>query len=42
MMRDRFLAETAMPVLLKPFAVVDLQQVTRQMIAEYRREPERA
>ena len=34
----RFLAETAVPLLLKPFALVDLQQVTRQVLAEHRRE----
>jgi len=28
----RFLAETAAPVLAQPFALVDLQQVTRQML----------
>jgi len=39
---ESFLAETAVPILLKPFALVDLQQVTRQMLAEPRREPERA
>jgi len=38
----RFLAETAVPVLSKPFALVDLQQVTRRVLAAHRREPERA
>jgi len=39
---ESFLAETAARVLLKPFALVDLQQVTRQVVAEPRRESERA
>ena len=39
---QRFLAETAVPVLLKPFALVKLQQVAHQMLVEHRREPERA
>jgi CheY-like chemotaxis protein len=38
----RFLAETAVAVLAKPFALVDLQRVTRQMLSAHRREPERA
>ena len=38
----RFLAETAVPVLLKPFTLVDLQRFTRQVLAARRREPERA
>jgi len=38
----RFLAETAVPVLSKPFALVDLQQVTRRVLAAHRRWPERA
>ncbi len=37
-----FLAETAVPVLSKPFSLVDLQQVTRRVLAAHRREPERA
>jgi CheY-like chemotaxis protein len=37
-----FLAETAVPVLSKPFTLVDLQQVTRRVLAAHRREPERA
>src|SRR5712692_5465553 len=38
----RFLAETAVPVLSKPFALVDLEEVTRRVLAAHRREPERA
>ena len=38
----RFLAETAVPVLSKPFTLVDLQQAARRMLAAHRREPERA
>ena len=37
-----FLAETAVPVLAKPFALVDLQQVIRRVLAAHRHEPERA
>jgi DNA-binding NtrC family response regulator len=39
---ESFLTETAVPILLKPFALVDLQQVTRRVLAEPRRERERA
>jgi len=38
----RFFAETAVPVLSKPFTLVDLQQVTRRVLAAHRREPDRA
>ncbi len=38
----RFLAETAVPVLSKPFALVDLQQVARRVLAARRDGPERA
>jgi CheY-like chemotaxis protein len=37
-----FLAETGVSVLSKPFALVDLQQITRRVLAAHRREPERA
>ena len=36
----RFLAETAVPVLLKPFALVELRKIAHQMLVEHRREPE--
>lgn len=39
---ESFLAETAVRVLLKPFTLVDLQRLTREMLAERRREPEQA
>ena len=38
----RFLAETPVPFLLKPFVLVDLLRVTRQVLAAHRREPEQA
>ena len=38
----RFLAETAAPVLPKPFMLVDLRQVARQVLAAHQSEPERA
>ena len=39
---QRFLAETAVPVLSKPFALVDLQQLTRRVLTAHRRGPEPA
>jgi CheY-like chemotaxis protein len=37
---QRFLAETAVPVLSKPFALVDLQQLSRRMHTAHPRGPE--
>ena len=37
----RFLAESAVPILAKPFAVADLQRLTRQVLSAHRPEQER-
>jgi len=37
----RFLAESAVPILAKPFALVDLLQLTRQVLSAHGPEPER-
>ena len=38
----RFLAESAVPILAKPFVLADLQQLTQKVLAAAAREPERA
>jgi CheY-like chemotaxis protein len=37
---QRFLAESAVPVLAKPFVLADLERLTGHMLAMHRREPE--
>jgi two-component system NtrC family sensor kinase len=39
---QRFLAETLAPVLPKPFNVIDLQELIRQVLSGHRHVPERA